>query len=237
MKILLLLLFPFLSIAQTDTLRFDLDKDFNILPDGSQPAYIRKVYREQTAKKWTVKDYYLSGKLQMVGEYNEPELLEKNGHFVWYDSLGNKQLESDFLNNVLVGSDTYYYSNGNIDFIMEYDSKGKYRKTTYFKEDASGESEIIPAEFAAGQKAMYGFIFKNIRNPREQDSNIKGGKVFARFDIDTEGKILDIEVLASPHTKISEEIIRLIQSMPPWTPGTRDGKPFKTTFYLPVLFK
>jgi protein TonB len=61
--------------------------------------------------------------------------------------------------------------------------------------------------------------------------------VIAQFLIDKDGSIKDVKIVRGVHPSLDKESIRVIESMPRWTPGKVKGEPVKTKFTLPVAFK
>lgn len=66
---------------------------------------------------------------------------------------------------------------------------------------------------------------------------LKSGKmkVFVSFNIDTNGKVADINVKA-PHELIKNEVEQIINSLPKMSIGENDGKPVKVKYTLPFSF-
>ena len=61
------------------------------------------------------------------------------------------------------------------------------------------------------------------------------GKV---YDIvEKNGSISNVKVVRSVHPLLDAEAMRVVNSMPKWTPGKRDGKPVRVKFNIPVQFK
>jgi len=97
--------------------------------------------------------------------------------------------------------------------------------------------EEMPAFPNGGEAAMYGYIQKNIRYPQMAvDANITG-KVFVNFVVDQNGNIAEVKVLRGIGGGCDEEAIRVIKSMPKWSPGKQRGKPVRVKYTLPVNFK
>ena len=55
--------------------------------------------------------------------------------------------------------------------------------------------------------------------------------------INRNGKVSDIEIVQSVSPSLDAEARRVIKSMPKWKPGMQNGKPVKTRFTLPLLFR
>ena len=80
--------------------------------------------------------------------------------------------------------------------------------------------------------------FKNNFNLKKANSlGLSSGrkKVFVSFNIDTNGKVADINVRA-PHNSIKKETIKIISSLPKMTVGKNNGKPVKVRYTLPFTF-
>lgn len=91
--------------------------------------------------------------------------------------------------------------------------------------------------FPGGDRAMCEFIIKNMRHPMlTQQLDIEGTAV-VRFTIEKDGGITDAKAVRSPHNSLSEEAVRLVMSMPAWTPGRKNGQPVRVHYTLPIIFK
>ncbi len=96
--------------------------------------------------------------------------------------------------------------------------------------------EEMPGFPNGGEAAMYAYITKNIRYPQMAvDANIVG-KVFVNFVVDQNGNIADVKVLRGIGGGCDEEAIRVIKSMPKWTPGKQNGRTVKVSFNVPISF-
>ena len=73
----------------------------------------------------------------------------------------------------------------------------------------------------------------NITKNLGLSSGIK--KAFISFNIDTNGKVADINVKA-PHEIIKKEVEQIINSIPKMTIGENDGTPVKVKYTLPFSF-
>lgn len=91
-------------------------------------------------------------------------------------------------------------------------------------------------QFPGGDKALYAFLGKNMKYPAmAQDANIQG-TVYVTFEVDKDGQIKDVKVLRGIGGGCDEEAIRVVKSMPKWTPGKQRGKPVRVQYNLPVKF-
>ena len=76
-------------------------------------SYYRQVYADMGKKvQFIVKDFYLSGKIQMEGKYTSINPDVKNGHFVYFFENGKKMSEVTYIENQPDGEYMEWYSNG-----------------------------------------------------------------------------------------------------------------------------
>ena len=91
--------------------------------------------------------------------------------------------------------------------------------------------------FPGGDKKMYQYLGKNMKYPPiAQDNNIQG-RVYVSFVVEKNGAITDVRVLRGIGGGCDEEAIRVVKSMPSWSPGKQRGKAVRVRFNLPIVFK
>ncbi|HTX89488.1 MAG TPA: energy transducer TonB [Bacteroidales bacterium] len=90
--------------------------------------------------------------------------------------------------------------------------------------------------FPGGEAELYRFLSRNLKYPGDaKDANI-AGTVYLTFVVEKDGSITGVTVLRGIGGGCEEEAIRVIRSMPPWTPGKNNGIPVRVRFNLPVKF-
>ena len=91
-------------------------------------------------------------------------------------------------------------------------------------------------EYPGGMAAMKKFLANNIEYPSRARHMGVEGQVLVSFVVNQNGDISGIQVLKSPGKDIEEEAIRVLKSMPKWTPGMNNGVPVNVRFTLPITF-
>ena len=92
-------------------------------------------------------------------------------------------------------------------------------------------------EFPGGPEAMNRWLSKNIKYPLlAQENNIQG-RVVCQFVVNSDGKIVDVVVVRGVEASLDAEAVRVIKSMPTWTPGKQGGKNVRVKYTLPIRFK
>lgn len=92
-------------------------------------------------------------------------------------------------------------------------------------------------EFAGGYEAMLNFIRKNMVYPATARRMQIDGTVHVSFIVSKTGAISDVKVLRGIQKDCDNEAIRVVNLMPPWKPGTQNGKPVHVRFIMPIKFR
>ena len=80
------------------------------------------------------------------------------------------------------------------------------------------------------------WIANHIEYPQSAlDNNIQG-KVVLRFVVEKDGSIGDVVVARKVDPALDKEAVRVLKSMPKWTPGKQRGKSVRSYFTLPIAF-
>lgn len=97
------------------------------------------------------------------------------------------------------------------------------------------EIQVQP-EFPGGEEELDKFIKQNIKYPINCKENEIGGKVIVRFVVSKTGKVKNVEIAKHSDRELENEVIRVINLMPRWKPGTQNSKPVNVYFHLPIKF-
>ncbi len=90
--------------------------------------------------------------------------------------------------------------------------------------------------FPGGETEMLRYLAKNIHYPDiAKETNIQGTVVLS-FVIGKDGSINDVAILRELGGGCSKEAVRVLKTMPKWTPGEANGHAVKVRFTIPVRF-
>jgi protein TonB len=92
-------------------------------------------------------------------------------------------------------------------------------------------------QFPGGSHALNRYLFDNLKYPASASSQGIEGCVWSSFIVDKDGSLTDIRIEQGVYLSLDQETLRVLQSMPPWTPGIVQGKPAAMKVYLPIVFK
>lgn len=91
--------------------------------------------------------------------------------------------------------------------------------------------------FPGGEGELQKFLMENINYPAiARENNIQGTAALS-FVVGKDGSITNVQILKDPGGGCGKEAVRVVQSMPKWTPGEANGNPVKVKFTLPVRFR
>ena len=96
--------------------------------------------------------------------------------------------------------------------------------------------EVMP-EFPGGQGALLKFLATNVRYPESAVKNGIEGRVSCSFVVGKDGSISEAEVIRGVSPELNEEALRVINSMPVWSPGKQRGKVVNVKYTVPVTFR
>jgi len=108
-------------------------------------------------------------------------------------------------------------------------------------EESAEEAQIFMVvesmpEYPGGEAALYTFLADNIKYPQMAKESGIQGRVFVTFVVEKDGHVTDVRVLRGIGGGCDEEAIRVVKSMPKWTPGKQRGKSVRVQYNLPVKF-
>ncbi len=91
--------------------------------------------------------------------------------------------------------------------------------------------------FPGGDSAMYEYIVNNMAYPEEVREKKLAGKVFVLFVINKNGEVVNPRIARGIDPILDNEIIRVVQNMPKWTPGKNNGESVNVVKTTPISFK
>ena len=103
-----------------------------------------------------------------------------------------------------------------------------------------GEIFMVAEEqpmFPGGMQEMMKFIQSEVKYPKEAQDKGLQGRVIVQFVVNTDGSICEDTVVRSVAPSLDAEAIRVVRSMPNWTPGKQKGEPVRVRFTLPISFR
>ena len=94
-------------------------------------------------------------------------------------------------------------------------------------------AEKQPA-FPSGISGLSKFLNENV-SPSVLEKGLHG-RVFASFVVEKDGSLSDFKVIKPVDPDLDKETLRLLKSMPRWSPGTINGEPVRVRYTVPVTY-
>lgn len=109
------------------------------------------------------------------------------------------------------------------------------------QEEEEKEDEIFQVveqdpEYPGGIEALYKYIQSNIKYPQLAKENNITGRVFVTFVVEKDGSVSNVKAARDIGGGCGAEAVRVVKSMPKWTPGKQRGKAVRAAYTLPVNF-
>lgn len=91
--------------------------------------------------------------------------------------------------------------------------------------------------FPGGHAALMKYLSENTKYPVVAQENGVQGRVTVQFVVEKDGSISDVHVLRGVDPSLDKEAVRVVKSMPRWTPGKQNGITVRVNYRVPVLFR
>ena len=91
--------------------------------------------------------------------------------------------------------------------------------------------------FPGGEAGLMKYIDSHLNYPPEAAQNKIQGRVIVQFVVEKDGSIGEVKVVRSVNKDLDKEAIRLVKSLPDFTPGRQNGQAVPVWYTLPVTFK
>ena len=96
--------------------------------------------------------------------------------------------------------------------------------------------ETMPS-FPGGQEALANYLKDNLKYPESARENGIQGRVFVNFVVEKDGSVSNVKVSRGLGGECDKEAVRVVESMPKWTPGIQRGKTVRVSYMMPIVFK
>lgn len=91
--------------------------------------------------------------------------------------------------------------------------------------------------FPGGPAALMKYLSEHTKYPVVAQENGVQGRVTVQFVVEKDGSISDVHVLRGVDPSLDKEAVRVVKSLPRWTPGKQNGITVRVNYRVPVLFR
>jgi len=127
-----------------------------------------------------------------------------------------------------------------VEYSSEKYNKGKLTSCKYYYQT---EEYVLPdslnsnVRFPGGESSLYNLLQSRIRYPEPELSDGIQGKVLVGFVVAEDGSRKNIKILKGITPGLNTEAMRVIYSLPDFIPAYKEGKPIRTKFISPIVFR
>lgn len=136
-------------------------------------------------------------------------------------------------NNILVGSRKITLKNKGYE---DYTSNLNIEEGKVANLDVQLEDKKHVAMMPMFKGNVNAWLAQNLKYPERAVKNGIQGKVIVRFVVGKDGSVRNASIIRSVDPDLDSEVLRIVNSMPKWTPGYNDGEPAAVWFTLPITF-
>ncbi len=194
---------------------------------------------EPVQKKEEIKQEYEQPEVQKVAvkasiQFTVPEIVD-----VVDESKKMKNQEELNRSNISIASQDYegdVNGKGTIDDLKDNQQAGGNQAAP--EEDSKIYTIVeTPASFPGGEAALLNYVNSHLKYPAiAQEEGIQG-KVVLKFVVLENGNVGQVQVVQSLESHCDQEAVRVVKSLPRFSPGKQQGKPVKSWFTLPIRFQ
>lgn len=122
------------------------------------------------------------------------------------------------------------------------DDEHTYALTTKTSAQNDNDSKVFDvveqqASFPGGNSALQSFLASQVKYPVVAMENGISGRVVVEFVVERDGSLTDVKVVRSVDPSLDKEAIRVVKSMPKWSPGKLNGTTVRVRHTVPVVFR
>ncbi len=92
-------------------------------------------------------------------------------------------------------------------------------------------------QFPGGQAALLKWVADHIKYPAVAQENGIQGRVTVQFVVTKNGTVGQVKVVRGKDPDLDKEAVRVVKSLPKFTPGKMNGHPVNVWYALPIPFK
>ena len=136
------------------------------------------------------------------------------------------------------GAATFDQGTDNLEVVRTYKDEiiVEEKKPEPVKEEIFTAVEQMP-QFPGGEAELLKYIATHIKYPTMAAENNIQGRVVVKFVVKKDGNVGEVVVLRGKDPDLDKEAVRVVKSMPRWTPGKQNGITVRVNYRVPVLFR
>ncbi len=226
------------SWKKADTAYFTKSHQQTNFIDSAEYYTVRNYDREDSNRVKMTR-HAANGQLLVEKNYSDFKKLIKEGiSFDYFPKTGVTR-EISYVNNKMEGNFITRWPGGAVKRRDIYRNDTLVTGSCYTKEgkDTAWFAYEQQPQFPGGEDSLRKFLWRNLKYPPLAKIQEIQGTVYVLFTVNTDGSITAVKLYKSISPQLDAEAIRVVNRMPPWLPGKRDGELASFIQALPVVFR
>lgn len=158
------------------------------------------------------------------------------------DELGLNEMEDEHLSEESIDEKTVVAKASVAEDNSNVSSETSYENANKAPSDNSPENLVYDVvdqmpSFPGGQNALIQYLSSNIKYPVAAEKKGIQGRVKVQFVVEKDGRIVDAAVVEPVEPSLDKEALRVVNSMPKWRPGIKNGENVRVKYYIPIVFR
>lgn len=165
------------------------------------------------------------------GEMDYMSITDSAGNGICYASMyasGKPMFYGRLFNSQRQGKWLVKSENGQVRMEVYYEAGEEKSLTCYDETGQPAKGNCIlerPAEFVGGAEGWRRFLERELQYPDYAQAHNIIGTVKVQFNVAKDGTVSDFKILHSPHSSLSQEVLRLMRKSPKWQPAIQYNQP------------
>jgi TonB family protein len=109
------------------------------------------------------------------------------------------------------------------------------KQVTGMTDGAYQKVDVMPV-YPGGNEALLKYIIDSTHYPKDAKIQNIQGKVLVRFVVNAHGSVQDVSVLKGVSPSLDTESVRIVKTLPKFTPGELEGKTVPVWYVIPIQF-
>lgn len=185
-----------------------------------------------------IKEFSNDGNVRMTGKWKSLESKTKDGRFTYFNDSMKPIVIGTYSNDMPIGVWQYFDNNGNILNQLNYSKVLNFMVNQEKVEGFYFLTDKLPEFKTDNYNNFSDYLMDNIIFPINAIKENVNENVAVSFIINTEGRLVNAEIVKGQNLDLNMEILRVLIESPQWTPGKdKKGIAKNIKFTYPIRFQ
>ncbi|WP_400193703.1 TonB family protein [Hymenobacter sp. B81] len=180
--------------------------------------------------------WYEDGRVRERGEYHDGQ---RTGRWLSVHRNGQKRSEGRYVASRPLGEWRYYYDSGQL-AAVENIERGLPTALTFYNPNGTRFDGLLKRreapEFPGGEAALLEYLRTHTEYPKEARRKGITGKVYVSYTVGEDGRVGQVRIVNGLSADVDKEALRVVRSLPRFTPGREYNVPTAFTYTVPIYF-